>query len=208
MMIMLGNDGSGFTHYAAGRFPGRIGWLQGPRHWKNPPRWIPYACDNDAFTCRENWSESAWLEMLWKARLNACKPLWILVPDVVADRSGTIERWFRYAPAAKACGWPLAFAVQDGMTERDVPPAAEVVFVGGTTEWKWRTLPQWKAAFPRVHVGRVNNIDRLWLCEDLKVESVDGTGWTKNPNRQDQLPALLEWLEGKRRPHQHQLAIA
>ena len=204
---MLGNDGSGFTHYAAGRFPGRIGWLMGPKHWKEPRPWIPYACDNDAFTLRENWSEDAWIGMLDAARLCACKPRWVLVPDVVGDHIGTLERSEKYAPVARAYRWPLAFAVQDGMEPANVPSEAALVFVGGSTAWRWRTLERWCAAFRRVHVGRVNAIERVWLCDDLGVESVDGTGWVRNPGRQDQLPALVEWLEGKRRPHQHEIVF-
>lgn len=206
MMIMLGNDGSGWTHYMAGKFPGRIGWLMGPRNWKEPRPWLPYACDNDAYTLREHWSESAWFEMLARARLHLCKPRWVLVPDVVGDRHATLERWARYAPHAKIFGWPLAFAAQDGMTPDDVPPDATVVFVGGTTEWKWRTLPIWCASFPRVHVGRVNAIERVWRCEELGAESIDGTGWTRNPSRPDLRPALFDWLEGHR-PEQHELAL-
>lgn len=77
MMLMLGNDGSGFTHYAAGRYPGRIGWLMGPKHWKEPRPWLPYACDNDAFTLRDHWDEGSWVEVLNRARLHRCKPQWV-----------------------------------------------------------------------------------------------------------------------------------
>ena len=57
-------------------------------------------------------------------------PAWVLVPDKVGDRQATIELWEAWAPRVRAWyGWPLAFAVQDGMIARDVPSAAQVVFV-------------------------------------------------------------------------------
>jgi hypothetical protein len=209
MMLMPGNDGSGFTQYAAGKYEGRIGWLQGPRNWKAPRRYfpLPYALDNDCFTQRKNWSEKAWIKMLENAKKAFSQPIWVLVPDVVADRTGTLERWFKYAPIARRYGWPLAFAVQDGMTPADVPAEAKVVFVGGTTDWKWQSLSIWCGAHPRVHVGRVNTIERLWECQDAGVESVDGTGWIRNPKRQDQIPALMAWLDGERRAYQARIPM-
>src|SRR5690606_19465502 len=83
-------------------------------------------------------------------------PRWLLVPDVVADRDATIARWREWEPKLRPFGFPLAFAVQDGMTAEDVPADADVIFVGGTTDWKWRTVWRWCHDFPRVHVGRVN----------------------------------------------------
>lgn len=198
MMIMLGNDGGGFIHYAAGAFPGCVGWLQGPRQWKQPWPWLPFALDNDAFTLGQAWEARPWLDMLARTRAQQCSPRWILVPDVVGDRQATLDRWATFAPIAADTGWPLAFAVQDGMTPADVPSAAEVIFVGGSTSWKWRTLSAWCRAFRRVHVGRVNTVARLTYCEQQGVESVDGTGWVRNPSRSDQLPALHAWLRGVR----------
>jgi hypothetical protein len=197
MTVMLGNDGGGFIHYAAGAFPGRVGWLQGPAQWKQPWPWLPYALDNDAFTLGPRWTPAPWLEMLAKARAHPCQPRWVLVPDVVGDRQGTLDRWQTHAATAAGYGWPLAFAVQDGMTPADVPAEASVIFVGGSTAWKWQTAATWCAAFPRVHVGRVNTVARLDRCAELGAESVDGTGWVRNPSRPDQLPALHAWLRGE-----------
>jgi hypothetical protein len=91
------------------------------------------------------------------------------------------------------------------MAPADVPRDADVVFVGGTTAWKWQSVPTWCVEFPRVHVGRVNTIERVWLCDDLGAESADGTGWMKNPSRPDQIEALQEWLAGERRAQQLEL---
>ncbi len=69
-------------------------------------------------------------------------------------------------------------AVQDGMTaelvRRHADPA--VIFVGGSTRFKYGTLGHWCGHFLRVHVGRVNSHRRLWECQRAGAESVDGTG--------------------------------
>jgi hypothetical protein len=121
-------------------------------------------------------------------------PRWVLVPDVVADRDATLRKWDKYSQIAQQFGWPLAMAVQDGMTPEDLPDEC-VVFVGGTTKWKWDTVEMWASTNRRVHVGRVNEVEKLILCEKLGVESVDGTGWMRGTGGGRQARALAEWLE-------------
>lgn len=203
MMLMPANASNATVHYFAGRYPGRIGWLVGPsaRAKTKLREWMPYALDNDAFSTFSKgtqWSEVEWLELLKWSRSSGMKPIWAIVPDVVGDRSKTIELWHRYAPTVERFGFAKAFAVQDGMEPGDVPLEANVVFVGGTTEWKWRTLPMWSRAFPRVHVGRVNEIRRLWTCQDLGVESVDGSGWFRATQDGRQAASIKNWIAGLR----------
>lgn len=73
-----------------------------------------------------------------------------------------------------------------------------VTFVGGTDEWKLPNLSMWTENFPRVHCGRVNPVRVIEYCERLGCESVDGTGWFRDPKRQDKIPALKKFIEGKR----------
>ena len=68
-----------------------------------------------------------------------------------------------------------------------------VVFVGGTTAWKWKTLRTWTENFPRVHVGRVNTDRMLWMAHECGAESCDGTGWFRGD--QVQFAGLLSYLE-------------
>jgi len=211
MMVMCGQSNQ-VWHYWAGKYPGKVGHLFGPKNMAKQTlrKWMPFACDNDAFIAWTNktpWSESAWIEMLQRVRLFRLEPLWILVPDKVADRDATLDLWKRYSPEVDKFGWKKAIAVQDGMTPDDVPDAADVVFVGGSTEFKWRTVETWTRSFPRVHVGRVNNIARVEQCEDLGVESVDGTGWFQDPTRQDKLIALEHWMSGQRSPKTEEIVF-
>jgi hypothetical protein len=200
MMVMPANNSSGVVHWIAGKYPGKIGWLQSPLSWKLPRLWIPYALDNDAFTSwrlEREWNEKVWLDGLMLAKRCGQPPIWVLVPDVVGDRIGTLERWKRYSSKVIDMGFTPAFAAQDGMTPDDVPEGVAVVFVGGTTEWKWKSIPVWTKHFKRVHVGRVNELRRLWTCDDLGVESVDGTGWFRDVNGR-QYQGLLQFVEGIR----------
>lgn len=88
------------------------------------------------------------------------------------------------------------------MTPHDVPDDAEVVFVGGTTKWKWRNLRTWTDNFPRVHVGRVNSERLLWMAHESGAQSCDGTGWLRGGD--DRLCELRRYLtqstNGDQRP--------
>lgn len=195
MIVMPSNNSSMHLGWLAGQYPGRIGWLLSPDGWRRPHRWLPYALDNGAFPAwmkKKEWDEIAFLYMLDAASKAEVSPKWVIVPDVVADREATIARWHSWAPRLAKFGWPLAFAVQDGMTAGDIPADASMVFIGGTTDWKWSTLPEWCATGKRVHVGRVNGYRGLWHCHEAGAESVDGTGWFRGD--QEQLRGLESYL--------------
>ena len=211
MRLMPSNHSSATFHFFAGRYPGRLGWLIGPRaRLKTRLRpWVEYALDNDAFTAwtgNSDWNEHEWFRLLEWVSKSHTTPLWALVPDVVADRDGTLEKWDKYAPTIIDLGWSPAFAVQDGMTPDDVPKNAAIVFIGGSTEWKWRTLPIWAENFARIHVGRVNEPRRLWTCEDYNVESVDGSGWFRDSEEGRRIWHIKQWLD-KKDPRTQQLEL-
>ena len=187
MMVMPGNDRGAWWGWLAGRFPGRIGSLVSPGWWKSPVSFAPYACDNGAFV---GFDAEKFVGMLAKARRHR-PPLWVVVPDSVGNRDETLRLWGEWRP--QLTGWTLAIAVQDGMTAADVSAEASVVFVGGTTAWKWRSVRGWCADFPRVHVGRVNTERHLWMAHEAGAESCDGTGWMRNVTKE--LPGLIRYLE-------------
>lgn len=197
---MPSNNSSGIVHYLAGKFPGRIGWLFSPGGFKEPRPWLPYAIDNGKFSSWEKkraWNEREFFDLLDRCWISACKPEWIAVPDEVGNRDETLRLWDKYVEKIRRYKRPLAFVVQDGMTTRDVPKEAEVIFVGGSYEWKWRNVALFCAAFPRVHVGRVNWISKLEFCEQAGAESCDGTGWFRGD--QVQTRQLIDFVSGERR---------
>lgn len=202
MMVLCSNHSSKAFHAFAQEHPGKCGWLMGPSSWKTPRPHLPYALDNDAFPAwrdKKPWNETAWLAMLAKVYQSPIKPMWALVPDVVADKKGTLEKWKHFAHFIVE--WPKAFAVQDAMTPGDVPKDADVIFVGGTTEWKWRSLPIWCEHFPRVHVGRVTTGPRLEIAERNGAESCDGTGFFRGSWHSKQARQLRNFIEGWRDNH-------
>ena len=77
----------------------------------------------------------------------------------------------------------VLIAVQDGMTPDMIRPllAQDVgLFIGGSTQWKERSLPGWgrlaRDARAYLHVGRVNSRRRIKLCALAGADSFDGSG--------------------------------
>lgn len=182
MIVMPSNNGKAIVHMWAGRYPGLLGHLYSPEGFRGPFPWLPYALDNGKFPVwskGKEWDADGFLRLCDRAASSGQAPRWVAVPDVVADRERTLHEWGLWAPRLRAYGWPLTFVVQDGMRVEDVPADADVVFVGGTTKWKRRTVPMWCRAFERVHVGRINTERWLWYCLHHGAESCDGTGWLR-----------------------------
>lgn len=195
----------------ATEYPDRLAHLMGVGGWRKP--FLPYALDNGAFVAwknEERWMQREFVGLLDQAQkhVNAGgqSPKWVVVPDVVGNRDGTLWAWDSWVPRLQRWyGWPLAMAVQDGMTPGDVPKEADVVFVGGTTTWKRRTFQMWCNAFPRVHIGRINTYKWLWACAEAGAESCDGTGWFRGDKRQ--LAGLHQFLAESSKGPQPQLSF-
>jgi hypothetical protein len=192
-MIVMPSNCVGFDcGYIAGNYPGRLAHLYSPNGWMIPKQTVRYALDNGRFS--QDWSEATYLKMLKKASFHREQPMWALVPDVVGDRDATLREWDVWSPRLREMGFDtLAFAAQDGMSTKDVPSEAALVFIGGTTKWKWGSLGMWTEHFPRVHVGRVNTEKRLWEAHEAGAESVDGTGYFRGDPKQ--LAGLLSYLQ-------------
>jgi len=196
MIVMPANNTGAVVGWLAGRFPERVGHLYSIGSFRGPYEFLPYALDNGRYPCWANgykWDERQYIGLLDRVAQCGQAPKWALVPDVVADAEATLREWDAWAVRVQQYGWPLAFAAQDGHTPDDVPSEAEVVFVGGTTDWKRRTIHQWCEAFPRVHVGRINTGKWLWECHRAGAESCDGTGWLRGDKVQ--LAGLVSYLE-------------
>lgn len=198
VIVMVSNQSGMEVGYLAATYPGRIGHLYSPGGQRGPWPFVPYALDNGAypaFTSGQPWDVQAWRELLHWAACSGQQPLWVLVPDVVGNRQATLDNWPVYVPEVKRRGFRPALAIQDGMTFDDVPADAEMLFIGGSTEWKDSAIGPWCARFPnRVHVGRVNEWDRLARCWRAGAVSVDGTGWFHRSPRSNQRAQLVKFL--------------
>lgn len=211
MIVMIANNMGAEAKRLRATFPDRIGHIYSPGGFQGP--WHPYALDNGAFS---EWSKgrpfdpAKFIGLLDRARGESISPQWVAVPDVVTDRDATLAKWREWEPILRPYGWPLAFVVQNGMTYGDVPGGANVIFVGGDTDWKKDTARYWCERFPHVHVGRVNGETDLWRYHRAGAESCDGTGWFRG--RRAQLDGLWYYLadtegldDASHGPHQRRL---
>lgn len=185
-------------------FPGRLGTLLAPGRWKDPGG-VPYVLDNGRFSVwsrGEKWSEKKFLELLDTAADYEYPPRWIVVPDVVGKGQETLNEWYKWRERLLSYGWPLAFAVQDGITldvVRTLDPQPEVIFIGGTDDWVWKYARVWCENFPRCHIGKVSTVKRLWKVEELGAESSDSTVWRIGVGQHaDKLRKYLEDSEAGR----------
>lgn len=175
------------------RYRHRLGNLFSPGgFWKND---LGFSLDNYVYSAWRKgiaWDESRFVKHLEKVKLSGRVPDWVVCPDVVGDSAASLAKWSQWEPRLRAYGWPLAFAVQDGQSPESIPPSADLIFVGGSTEWKRKSISMWCRNFPRVHVARINTYRWLWYCHEQGAESVDGTGWFWQRKREYQ--DLLDYL--------------
>jgi len=197
MIVMPANVTSPEVRGLMHEYPGLLGNLFSPGAWQTPHG--VYALDNGRFSARgADWSERDWLKLIDKAAGHPRRPEWVLCPDVVGNWKATMKDWDRWNGRLRATGWGVAVAVQDGATPEEVAAMSpNVVFVGGTTGWKLRTMQMWCKTFPRVHVARVNTEERAMSCFDAGAESIDGTGWMRTTRQRKLLRSTLNMMAGR-----------
>jgi hypothetical protein len=144
--------------------------------------------------------DHAYLE--WLSRLSARagrRCLFAVAPDVLCDAPATIARSAQFVYRIRAWfGLPVAFVAQDGLESLDVPWTwFDVLFIGGSTQWKLGPAARSLAAeavsrSKRVHMGRVNSLRRLRYAAAIGCHSADGTIIARAPAIR--LPEVLGWL--------------
>ena len=170
--------GHGYTEIARLIQPRRFGSISISAH-----AGIPWAADNDCF---QELNIPRLVKMLRAIQgLPGC--LFIVVPDVVGDHAATLKRWHRWYPIISQFG-PCAFALQDGVRVREIPwKELDVLFIGGTTDFKLGYDAAKIARYARshgipVHMGRVNTQRRIRYAHSLGCTSFDGTKWGMFPD--------------------------
>lgn len=152
-----------------------------PRMGQRPAPGQPWAADNGRFSSPEDYTDEGYLDWLAKMPVESC--LFATAPDVVGDAIETLRLSApMYAPI-RELGYRVALVAQDGL-ERfyELTPWADfdVLFVGGSTEWKLgeaaaAIVGEAKARGKWVHMGRVNSLRRVVYAESIGCDSVDGT---------------------------------
>lgn len=161
---------------------------------------VPWCADNGCFSDR--WDQTKWWQFLVNNSSRASTCLFAVAPDVVGDAAATEARSRPWLKAIRALGYPVAYVAQDGLEDLAVPwDDIDVLFIGGTTEWKLgrhavELAHQAKQHGKRVHCGRVNSERRYQFAAapypyGLGADSADGTFLTFGPIQN--LPRLLGW---------------
>lgn len=195
-MLYLANASSPRVREAM--LAGLIGMMCTPAERRSPAGVPVWAADNGCFG-KGYPGDAAWVAWLRKHAAHASRCLFATAPDVVGDAVATLARSEPWLPVIRQLGYPAALVAQDGLESLDVPwDAFDVLFVGGSTEWKLgdaaRALClEARARGKRVHVGRVNGW-RRWQIADVMAGpdgSCDGTKLAFGPDAN--LPYVLSW---------------
>lgn len=194
-MLYLANASSSQVREAMSR--GEIGMLTTPNERRVPLPGVTWAADNGCFSTRYVGDER-WLTWLRRHAAHAHRCLFATAPDVVGDSSATLVRSAPFLPLIRALGYPAALVAQDGLEDLEVPwDEFDVLFIGGTTDWKLgpaaaRLAAEAKARGKRVHMGRVNSGRRWAYAESVGCDTADGTFLTFGPDQN--LKRLRAWM--------------
>lgn len=173
-----------------------LGVLITPQNWNRMCQIpLPWACDNSAFSKPDD-------RKFWNMVIDAwgmstfCPPLWIAAPDIVGDAAQTrwlFDQWTRcweyelgFVPVE------LAYVLQNGQQIGDVPwDQIVAVFVGGDDQFKLcdsvPLIQHAKRLGKLIHMGRVNSQKRLRFAVAMGADTVDGTSFSRFPDR------WIEW---------------
>lgn len=175
---------------------GALGFIDTPAQGNNRPAGVAWIADNGCFS--DNFDEARWWRFLQDNAHDAPSCLFATAPDVVGDAQATLVRSLPWLPKIRALGYPAAFVAQDGLEHLDAPwDAFDVLFIGGTTEWKLgrharHLVREAKLRGKHTHMGRVNSASRFRYAEHIGCDSADGTFLTFGPDVN--LPRLLGWM--------------
>lgn len=173
-----------------GKNPRRPTWADGSK--------APYALDNGAWGAFKNGIEFDCAAFERAVNLVGNSADWIVIPDVLESGPDSYEFSVSWMPSLS--GYPVLFAVQDGMTPDLIRPHLSRrvgIFLGGSTDWKLSTIGTWARLSREIgchfHVGRVNTARRIRICQQHRVDSFDGSGVSRWIDKMDTLdPALRQ----------------
>lgn len=195
-MLYLANPSRGPVRDAMA--VGAIGYIDTPKQGNRRPAGVTWCADNGCFG-KGYPGDLAWFGWLEKNAHDAATCLFAVAPDVVGDATATLVRSLPWLPRIRTLGYPAALVAQDGLEGMDVPwDKFDVLFIGGTTEWKLgpharHLAAEAKAHGKHVHMGRVNSLRRLRYADAIGCDSADGTYITFGPDVN--LPKVLGWSD-------------
>jgi hypothetical protein len=165
--------------YLSGVVQPGIPVLLTPNMGNRVPNDVPWAADTGCYTQGDEFNIGRYYSWLAARQYAANRCLFATAPDVVGDAEATWHRSSDALPALRVLGYKAALVAQDGFnvisTDWD---AFDVLFIGGTTQWKLTTegLVQEAKRFGKwVHMGRVNSEKRYRWARLAGCDSADGT---------------------------------
>jgi hypothetical protein len=159
-----------------------------------------------------------WLET-WRPVHERC--LFANAPDVVGNAQMTWGRSMDVLPLIREMGYKAGYVAQDGIWDMDIQwDAFDVLFVGGTTEFKlhertYELVAEAKRRGKKTHMGRVNSWDRIRAAITGGYDSADGTYICFAPDIN--IPKTAKWCDfGRTQPllfdmtvqNQHDVEVA
>lgn len=175
---------------------GLIGFIDTPAQRIPRPAGVTWCADNGCFG-KGYPGDEKWLAWLQRHAGDAARCTFATAPDVVADAAATLERSAPFLPQIRAAGYPAALVAQDGLEDLTVPwDSFDVLFVGGSTEWKLgpharALVAEARARGKGTHMGRVNTRKRYRYASYIGCDSADGTHLAFEPTKG--LQEILAW---------------
>lgn len=135
---------------------------------------LPWACDNGAFSGFDAGEFRLFLGKISGKR----QALFVAIPDVVGDARETVKMFGEWRDEVAATGHPVAFVLQDGQEDLELPDA-DCYFIGGSTRFKLSETAMGLAQDGKrrgawVHIGRVNSERRIRIAAEMGCDSFDG----------------------------------
>jgi hypothetical protein len=167
-----------------------------------------WAADNGCFTKPFAGPEASRKYLEWLKEFKDYRSLCLFAPgpDVVGDCAATWEASKDVLPLIRDAGFSAALVAQDGLDRAKMIDwdAFDVLFIGGTTEWKLSEGAYHLAADARrrdkwTHMGRVNSLTRLRAAYAAGFDSVDGTMVAFGPDING--PKLAAWMASLHRQY-------
>lgn len=175
-----------------------IGYIDTPAQGNKRPAGVKWCADNGCFG-KGYPGDKEWLNWLRSNAKDSATCLFATAPDVVGDAAATLARSAPWLPEIRRLGYPAALVAQDGLEHLGIPwDAFDVLFIGGSTEWKLghaarHITSEAKKRGKHVHMGRVNSYRRYRYAELIGCDSVDGTYLVFGPDKN--LGRLLGWVD-------------
>lgn len=185
------------TAIQASMIAGTLGFIDTPNQGNPRPPGVAWCADNGCFS-KGYPGDEQWFAWLERHAHDASTCLFAVAPDVVGDAEATLARSLPWLPKIRALGYPAALVAQDGLESIEIPwDVFDVLFVGGTTDWKLGAhardiVRQAKDRGKWVHMGRVNSEKRYRYAHAIGCDSADGTYLVFGPDKN--LPKVKAWL--------------